>query len=140
MTKVRTAYNDLELWQIYGQRCRAAGYPRTSNDAMRIADAALHDKLCNMANEWCIPMSNSSYEPEGFAETRVPIARAITAIRKAEKAKGIETKLLHLQTARAWLELPHPWQGHKTASEVVELLMRVRACISNPTLSLSDVL
>jgi len=130
MTKEKTPYNDLELWQSYRQRCAAEGLPKTSDDALRIAAPAVHASLYVTARQWGVSMPSTPYNGEAFAETRVPIARAATAIRKAEKSKGADTKRRHLETAMAWLAAPHPWQGKKTAAEIKAMLTHVDTAIA----------
>jgi hypothetical protein len=58
------------------------------------------------------------YDPESFAETRVPFARADSMMRKASKLKTPAAKLRHLEAALTWTDHPHPWQGPKTARQL----------------------
>ena len=125
--KERTPYNDIDLWRAYCARLRRHGWPKSSRDAMQVTMPEIAAKLEAIVvgvptwremgvdlPEW----DEEPYDAEGFAETRVPFARADSLMRKAAKLKTPPAKLRHLEAALTWTEYPHPWQGPKTARQL----------------------
>ncbi|NJO36627.1 MAG: hypothetical protein HC871_02160 [Rhizobiales bacterium] len=142
MAKLKTPFNDLELWREYCCRLRKNPFPKTVADSLRIAVPEQHERI---AGNWKMlgdegPMPSLPYDGDQFAETRAPIARASTAIGKSKQVKQADTKRRHLQIALAWLECPHPWIGQKSKDEMDAMIVDVRRAIEDPTVSLDHLL
>lgn len=140
MTKPATSYNNLDLWREYCARLAEYPIPNTVLESFRIATPDLYEKSKALSERLGVDDPGLPYDGDRNAETRVPIARAITAIRTSKRVKKDETKLRHLETALTWLECQHPWQGVRTEAEINAMVVEIQRAIDDPGISLDHLL
>ena len=134
-----TSHNDLEVWRQYCEELGKHPIPKTIFDPLR---ANISDKSVEMRGFW--ERTDDSGAPpfngDRFAEARAPIARAIAAIRMANRVKKADTKRSHLATAITWLDCPHPWQGEATQLEIAAMITEIKQAIVDPSKPLDHLL
>ena len=139
MPSPSTSHNDLEIWRQYCEQLGNRPIPRTIFDPLKV-DIPVNSE--QMRGFWDRTDDDDAmpFNGDHFAEARAPIARAIGAVRMANRVRKADTKRLHLATAIAWLECPHPWQGKATELEIAALITEIEKAIVNPSKPLDHLL